>query len=150
MILNRSLTATVYIICEKKVLLHKHKKYKTLFPVGGHMLPDELPHETAIREAKEESGLEVILYNPDNNLPFSNVKQVVRPMHILLENIGQAIENIDFIFFATVSNNEVKPNKDESKELFWLTKEEVQTRCDIENHIKIMALEALRVIDSQA
>lgn len=54
---NRSLTATVYIINESKVLLHNHKKYNTLFPVGGHIEADELPHEAALREAYEESGL---------------------------------------------------------------------------------------------
>ena len=37
-----------------KVLLHMHKKHNSLFPVGGHMNPDELPHEAAIREAYEE------------------------------------------------------------------------------------------------
>lgn len=57
MFLNRNITATVYIFNENKVLLHMHKKYKSLFPIGGHMEKDELPIETASREIKEETGL---------------------------------------------------------------------------------------------
>lgn len=34
-----------------------HKKYKSLFPIGGHMEKDELPIEIASREIKEETGL---------------------------------------------------------------------------------------------
>lgn len=57
MFLNRNITATVYIFNENKVLLHMHKKYKSLFPIGGHMEKDELPIEIASREIKEETGL---------------------------------------------------------------------------------------------
>ena len=32
------------------------------------MLPDELPHETAIREAYEESGLKVNLFNEQQRI----------------------------------------------------------------------------------
>ena len=60
---NRTLTSTVYIVNNNRVLLHLHKKYKTLFPVGGHIEANELPHEAALREAYEESGLYVKLYN---------------------------------------------------------------------------------------
>ncbi len=51
--LDRTLTATVYIVNKDRVLLHMHKKFNSLFPVGGHMESHELPHETAIREALE-------------------------------------------------------------------------------------------------
>ena len=46
---NKSITATVYVINDGKVLLHQHKKYKTWFPLGGHIEEDEFPHEAAIR-----------------------------------------------------------------------------------------------------
>lgn len=64
--LDRTLTASVYVIYENKVLLHKHKKYNMLFPLGGKMNSNEVPHETAIREVFEESGLKVEIYYPDN------------------------------------------------------------------------------------
>lgn len=33
--LDRTITASVYVIYEDKVLLYRHKKYNTLFPLGG-------------------------------------------------------------------------------------------------------------------
>lgn len=40
---RKSMTATVYVTNNDKVLLHTHKKYNSLFPVGGHLEEGELP-----------------------------------------------------------------------------------------------------------
>ena len=61
--INKTITSSVYIVNENKVLLHRHKKYNTLFPLGGKMNEYEVP---AIREVYEESGLEIKLYNRGN------------------------------------------------------------------------------------
>ncbi|MCB2305612.1 NUDIX domain-containing protein [Clostridium estertheticum] len=144
--LDRTLTATVYIVNKGKVLLHMHKKHKTLFPLGGHMNPEELPHETAIREVYEESGLIIELYNDEEKLQLGKVRQLYRPMNVLLENIGQPIENIDFIYFATTDVDKVHPQDGESKELYWLSKDEIISDENIKPHIKSMALRALEVL----
>lgn len=44
MIIKRSITSSVYVVNNNKVLLHKHKKYNTLFPLGGKMNEEEVPH----------------------------------------------------------------------------------------------------------
>ncbi len=148
--LNRTLTATVYVVYKNKVLLHLHKKHQSLFPVGGHMLPDELPHETAIREAYEESGLMVTVLNTQQDLEMSRVRQLNNPQYTLLENIGKEVENIDFIYFATTESNQVNPQKGESKDLYWLSKEEIMDNPNIKEHIKIMALEALEFFEKHS
>jgi NADH pyrophosphatase NudC (nudix superfamily) len=127
---------------------HKHKKYNTLFPLGGKMNPNEVLHETALREVLEESGLKVELYNPDNELELGRVVQLKRPMHVLLENVGHEVENIDFIFFAKATNDNVNPQDGESKELYWFSKEEVINNDSIKPHVKAMAVEALRIINT--
>lgn len=146
MILNRTLTATVYVVNDDKVLLHRHKKYNTLFPVGGHLEPNELPHEAAIREVYEEAGLIVELYNEEERLDLGRVRQLPNPMNLLLENIGYPKENIDFIYFAKTEESELTPGVGESKDFFWLTKEEIEGADEIKPHIKSMALRALRVV----
>ena len=94
-----------------------HKKHNSLFPVGGHMNSDELPHETAIREAYEESGLKVNLFNEQQDLGMTRVRQLNNPQYTLLENIGlKKVENIDFIYFATAGSDQVSPQKGESKD----------------------------------
>ena len=67
---NKSITATVYVINDGKVLLHQHKKYNTWFPLGGHIEENEFPHEAAIREVKEELGIDL---SADNFIPFIQV-----------------------------------------------------------------------------
>lgn len=143
---NKSITSSVYVIINGKVLLHKHKKYNTLFPLSGKMNENEVPHETAIREVYEESGLDVELYNRDSELDLGRVIQLHSPMHTLLENVGHEVENIDFIYFARAVSNEVKPQKGESKELYWFTKEEIENHDNIKPHVKVMALDALRIL----
>ncbi|MBZ0314688.1 NUDIX domain-containing protein [Clostridium butyricum] len=96
--LNRSMTSSVYAVYKDKVLLHRHKKYNLLFPLGGSMDSCEVPHKTAIREVLEESGLQIDLYNKDDNFELGRVVQLYTPMHILLENVGHEVESIDFIF----------------------------------------------------
>lgn len=145
--LSRSLTASVYVINKNKVLLHMHKKHKTLFPLGGHMKPEELPNETAIREVYEESGLKIELYNDEDQLELGRVRQLHRPINVLLENIGHAVENIDFIFFAKTDEQKLKPQDGESKELYWMSKEEIINDDNIKPHIKTMALKALNMIN---
>lgn len=144
--LNRTITSSIYVVYRNKVLLHKHKKYNTLFPLGGKMNENEVPHETAIREVYEESGLEVKLYNRDSELDLGMVIQLHSPMHTLLENVGNGVENIDFIYFARAVSNEVKPQKGESKELYWFTKEEIENHDNIKPHVKVMALDALSIL----
>lgn len=144
--LNRNITSSVYVVYQNKVLLHRHKKYNTLFPLGGKMNENEVPHETAIREVYEESGLEVQLYNRDNELNLGRVIQLHSPMHTLLENVCHEVENIDFIYFARALTDKVNPQKGESKELFWFTKEEIEDNDNIKPHVKVMALDALHTL----
>src|SRR3989344_7895433 len=57
-------TAEVFIVYQDKVLLRQHDKYKKWLSVGGHIELDEDPNQAAVREVKEEVGLEVLLYEP--------------------------------------------------------------------------------------
>lgn len=145
---SKTITSSVYVVYDNKVLLHRHKKYNTLFPLGGKMSEEEVPHEAAIREVYEESGLEVELYNRDSELDLGRVIQLHSPMHTLLENIGHEVENIDFIYFARAFSNEVRPQKGESKEVYWFTKEEIESNDTIKPHVKVMALDALRILSN--
>ncbi|MGL5149576.1 MAG: NUDIX domain-containing protein [Clostridium sp.] len=146
MTFDKTITASVYVVYKNKVLLHNHKKYNTLFPLGGKMNECEVPQETALREVYEESGLEVELYNRDKRLDLGRVIQLHSPIHTLLENVGHEVENIDFIYFARAISDVVNPQQGESKELFWFTKSEIENHNNIKPHVKEMALDALKCL----
>ncbi len=53
------LTAAGMLILDDHVLLVRHRKLDIWLSPGGHIDPDELPHEAAEREFFEETGLRV-------------------------------------------------------------------------------------------
>ena len=145
--ITRHLTATIIIVHKNKTLLLLHKKIGIWLPVGGHIEQNELPEEAALREAKEESGLDVVLYNPDKQLEMNDAKQLFRPAHILLESINEARQDIDFIYYATSSSDELNPQTGETTNLKWFTAEELKTLENVPTNVKVTALEALDLLN---
>lgn len=146
MLYNKSITATVYIVNNGKVLLHMHKKYNTWFPVGGHLEPDELPHEAAIREAKEEAGIDITLVETEN-VPYFDIGRVDRlPAPFCLYHEGDIEEQfLDFIYIGKSAQTEFLPKIAESKELRWFSREDLESE-DIKVHVKNTALTVLNYL----
>ncbi len=145
--ITRHFTATVLIVHGSCVLLHQHKKFGSLLPVGGHMDRDELPEETALREVWEETGLSIQLYNPDQTV-FPDVRVLVRPVHVLLFNINPYHQHIDFVYYAIAESDAVNPQLGESNQLHWYSRSEILTATIPEN-VRILALEALTLLGNE-
>lgn len=143
---NKSITATVYVVNKGRVLLHMHKKYNTWFAVGGHLEPDELPHECALREVKEEAGLEVTLVNiPTHPRDVGLVQKVPQPFCIYHE--GDVREQfLDFIYIAKTDTDKLSPAADESAILRWFSREQLESE-NVKIHIKNTALAVLDYIE---
>ena len=141
---NKLITATVYVINNEKVLLHEHKKYHTWFPLGGHVESDEFPHEAAIREVKEESGLDVTLLETELAPPIelARVERIPAPFCLLHEGDGANENFFDFIYIAKTSETELYPASNESKKFKWFSYDEL-LKCEIKPHVKNTALAIL-------
>ena len=148
---NKSLTATVYIVKDKRVLLHKHKKYNTWFPVGGHLKENELPHMGAIREAKEESGLEISLFQKnEDSFSVGLVERVPSPVAIYHEGIGGKEEFLDFIYIGIPEEGEISPEEGESSVFRWFSESELLDKEEnIKIHIRNTALKCLYLIKNK-
>lgn len=68
-------------------------------PCGGHIDPNELPDEAAIREVLEESGVAIELVG-DYALDVTAPRQLLRPRGIQLEQISADHEHIDLMYLA--------------------------------------------------
>lgn len=150
---NKSLTATVYIINRGKVLLHLHKKYNTWFPVGGHLEEDELPHEAALREAKEESGFDVTLYqNNTDDFSIGLVKRVPTPVFVYNEGdrtVGGE-DFLDFIYAAVTDGTEPSSGENESRAFRWFSRDELLSENEnIKIHIRNTALYCLYYVTGE-
>lgn len=144
---NKSITATVYVINNRKVLLHQHKKYKTWFPLGGHIEEDEFPHEAAIREVREESGFDVTLLETElaPEIDLARVKRIPAPFCLLHEGIGGVENFFDFIYIAETAETVPHPASGESKEFKWFSYEELLS-YDIKPHVKNTAIAILNYL----
>lgn len=144
--MTRDYTATTFIIHQNTCLLHLHKKLNLWLPVGGHIDPNELPHLAALREIKEETGLSVILYNPDPSLDLNDAKQLIRPVHLLLEDITPTHQHIDMIYYATTKDPAIKPVKGESTTIKWLTTQQINQLHNIPDNASALAVEAIQTL----
>ncbi len=101
---ERHHTATAYIVSEGRTLLLWHAKLRMWLPPGGHLEPNEDPVQGAIREAQEESGLEVAVIPPPGLLAVESPQVVPPPAVILIEDIVRADQpfhqHIDHVYFT--------------------------------------------------
>jgi len=137
--ISRDFTVAVFVIHRGHVLLHPHAKLGLWLPPGGHIEPDELPDEAAIREVEEEAGIRIDLVpDPDQfaDRP-GEPRQLTRPVGIQLESIRPDHEHIDLIYFATVRDapaGDAMPVVSEG--MVWLDLEQVRTHPEITGEVR--------------
>jgi 8-oxo-dGTP pyrophosphatase MutT (NUDIX family) len=136
----REFLSTVFVVKDGKVLMTWNNKVKNWIPIGGHIEPNELPCASVIREAKEESGLDIEVVSPFDNSKTANL---VQPIHIHLDHIKEDHKHINLIYFGIVKGGECFRIDDEGKELRWFSKEELEKEELIEN-VKEWAIESLK------
>ncbi len=116
---TRHFVATVYIVNEGATALHDHERLGMWLPPGGHLDRDELPHEAAIREVREETGLDVDLVAPAGDVSSETVRSLAMPRQFLLEDIdvhptGEVgHQHVDFVYYGAVDSRDVRPAGDD-------------------------------------
>ncbi|KAA9398093.1 NUDIX domain-containing protein [Haloarcula sp. CBA1130] len=135
---TRHFVATVYVVSDGCVALHEHSKLDMWLPAGGHIDRDELPHEAALRETREELGLDVDLIAPQQDIESETVQSLPQPQHFLLEDINVNAEgevghqHIDFIFYGHADSRDITPGPGEqpADDWEWFTASDLQDRSD--------------------
>ena len=99
---SRDFTVAVLVVRNDRILLHWHEKLGRWLPPGGHIEPNELPDDAAIREVMEETGVEaVLLSSPLNHTDLPGQPcQLARPLGIQLADIGPDHQHIDLVYLA--------------------------------------------------
>lgn len=101
---ERHHTATAYVVADRRTLLLWHHKLHMWLPPGGHLEANEDPVQGALREALEESGLEVAVIPPPGLLAVEVPPVLPPPACILIEDIVRADQpfhqHIDHVYFT--------------------------------------------------
>jgi len=133
------------------VLLRKHDKYKKWLGVGGHIELNEDPTEAAIREVKEEVGLDIEL-DPTlkPNYDQDETSDLIPPYYLNRHRITSSHEHIAFVYFAKANTDKIKQTikREKSEKCKWFTREELLSNKEILSNIKFYALKALENLSS--
>ena len=140
-------TAEVFIVYQDQVLLRLHDKYKKWLSVGGHIELDEEPNQAAVREVKEEVGLEVTLYQEPwcRLTEVQGYKELIPPQFMNIHKINDNHQHITLVYFAKSNTDRlVLSETEKSDECRWFTKAELdQPQYGISEVIKMYAKSAL-------
>lgn len=111
--IERQYCASSFILNDKEevLLMYNRKLHKWLQP-GGHIEGIELPHETAVREALEETGWQIEIVNQR----LLNGKEGYQPLWI--ENYINKVGDMIDIQFQAIPIRQIKTVEKENYRFF--------------------------------
>ena len=93
-------TVAIFVVHDGKILLIHHRKLDKWLPLGGHIELDEDPEQAALREAKEESGLDVELLGERPPTTSPGTRALIAPRFLDIHRINETHEHIGMIYWA--------------------------------------------------
>ncbi|MGH9551486.1 MAG: NUDIX hydrolase [Terriglobales bacterium] len=151
-------TASAVVIAAGHILLVHHKRIGAWLPPGGHFIGNELPHQAAVREALEETGVAVEVVTesvPPSDDPeafFCHQPLCIHGVHAVEK--GNAVYHLDIAYLclpAQMTEGEALPpitTTDEVHAAVWCPLDRLEDLPLARNVPEIVAL-ALEKLGSQ-
>lgn len=133
-----------FIVHKDKVLLRLHDKFKIWLSIGGHVELDEDPNQAAVREVKEEVGLDIQLYDANQLYRYSDKedRQLIPPVGLSRHFVNPTHEHVCHVYFATSESDNVIPEKPDDQ-WKWVRLEEIDG-MGLKPNVAFYAKEALK------
>src|SRR6185436_15045325 len=93
-------TVAIFVVFQGKVLVIHHRQLNKWLPLGGHIELDEDLEQAALREAREESGLEVELIGERPPTTGLGTRALIAPRFLDIHRINETHEHIGLIYWA--------------------------------------------------
>lgn len=141
-------TTDVFVVNDNAVLLRKHDKYDKWLAPGGHIELDEDPTQAAVREVREEVGLDVELLGEAPSSLNEEDRELLVPRFLSRHAISETHEHISFVYFARLAARDIIQGETEiSSHVKWFTREELDdSQYGITERIKHYAKAALNAL----
>jgi 8-oxo-dGTP pyrophosphatase MutT (NUDIX family) len=112
-------TVAIFVVHEGKVLLIHHRNLDRWLPLGGHIELDEDPETAALREAKEESGLDVELLGERPPTTEPGTRALIAPRFLDIHRITSTHEHIGMIYWARPKSGSLTLSASEHHDIRW-------------------------------
>ena len=128
-------SALVVHLPTRRVLLNHHRKFNRWMQFGGHMDNDLTPHITALREAREETGLSDVKFVRTDSprpqpLPQGEGGTIPRPFDVDIHVVPQRGErpdhlHLDLRYLVSTDRPDEAKASDESNDIRWFARDEL-------------------------
>jgi len=118
-------TVAIFVVQNNRVLLIHHRKLDKWLPLGGHIELDEDPEQAALREAREESGLDVELIGERPPTTETGTRALIAPRFLDIHRINDVHEHIGMIYFARPKSGALALAAAEHHDIGWFTSGEL-------------------------
>jgi len=143
-------TVAIFVVHDGKVLVIHHRKLDQWLPLGGHIELDEDPEQAALREAKEESGLDVELLGERPPTTGPGTRALIAPRFLDIHRITDTHEHIGMIYWARPRNGNLALATGEHHDIRWCSNEELdKLQPPMSDAVKWYCRAAIREISSR-
>lgn len=137
-------TVAIFVVHEGKILLIHHRKLDKWLPLGGHIELDEDPEQAAVREAREESGLDVELLGERPPTTGPGTRALIAPRFLDIHRISETHEHIGMIYWARPKSGIVTLSKEEHHDIRWCSAHDLEMlQPEMSAAVKWYCLQAL-------
>ena len=142
-------TVAIFVVHDSNVLLIHHRRLDKWLPLGGHIELDEDPETAALREAKEESGLDVELIGERPPTTEPGTRALIAPRFLDIHRITDAHEHIGMIYWARPKSGRLTLSAVEHHEIRWCSAADLDTlRPPMSGAVKWYCSKALEEIST--
>jgi len=150
---TRHYTATVYVVSDGAVPLHEHDGLDMWLPPGGHVDRDQLPHEAALREVREETGIDADLVAERDDITSPTTESLPKPAHLRLADVNVhddfvGHQHVDMVYYARADTREIDPEEGEqpASAWRWFDREDLDATDDLDADVAEIARRAIDAV----
>lgn len=127
--MKTDLVVAGYIFDSDKLLLIYHKKLNKWLPVGGHIKKNETPDSALLREAKEETNLDIDILGQSSVPVIGSIeRKLALPFHVDVHSVGDHHHCCFYYVCKALDSRNLKIN-DELKGARWFSREDLGEDC---------------------